>query len=328
MFTQFQPLLLYAVTSVHAGSGSEIGIVDLPIQREQHTSFPKIESSSLKGAWRKCTFETLTDDPVSKADFSTVFGSEPSDGRDNESQASAVSFLDAKILLFPVKSLRGTFAWITCPYVLERFNRDMQVLNVTSGTSDPYRLKTTAAGSVSGTALSVEQSRTPDKQTFSIVLDEYTLEVRQTSEASELAGQLDRWLQISDEPLGIKEKLVILSDDEFTDFVKMSTEVNARIRVEDNGQVDGGLWYEENVPPETVFYSGILFGNPRKVQKKRDQSDTAPQPSVQSTVTTVDDAKDYVLNKHFMNVFQLGGSATIGKGIIRAIQLKGEAADE
>ncbi|GIW50270.1 MAG: hypothetical protein KatS3mg080_0881 [Anoxybacillus sp.] len=52
MYSIVQPFLLHAVTSVHAGSGSEIGLVDLPIQREKHTGFPKIESSSLKGALR------------------------------------------------------------------------------------------------------------------------------------------------------------------------------------------------------------------------------------------------------------------------------------
>lgn len=48
MFTYAKPFLLHAISSVHAGSGSELGIVDLPIQREKHTGFPKIESSTLK----------------------------------------------------------------------------------------------------------------------------------------------------------------------------------------------------------------------------------------------------------------------------------------
>jgi len=33
--TQTQGMLLYAVTSVHPGSGSEVGFVDLPIQRRK-----------------------------------------------------------------------------------------------------------------------------------------------------------------------------------------------------------------------------------------------------------------------------------------------------
>lgn len=52
MYTKVKPFLLHAISSVHPGSGSEVGLVDLPIQREKHTGFPKIESSSLKGAIR------------------------------------------------------------------------------------------------------------------------------------------------------------------------------------------------------------------------------------------------------------------------------------
>ncbi|MBD2843613.1 type III-B CRISPR module RAMP protein Cmr4 [Paenibacillus sp. IB182496] len=326
MFTQYQPLLLYAATSVHAGSGSETGIVDLPIQREQHTAFPKMESSTLKGAWKQCFSETLVDGSDSETDFFTVFGSSPSDNPNNESQASAVSFLDARILLFPVKSLKGTFAWITCPYVLRRFNRDMELLSAVNGGENPYVLKTAAAGSVSGSTLKVSEVNKND-QTFPIVLEEYTLTVKQTSEAAELAQKLDAWLQLFGEPLGIEEKLVVVSDDEFTDFVKMSTEVNARIRIEDNGQVAGGLWYEENIPPETVFYSSVLFGNPREPQKKRVQSGLREGLAAQR-LKTAEDVRDYVLNERFPDVFQLGGSATIGKGMIRAIQLPGGVAGE
>ncbi len=32
--------------------------------------------------------------------------------------------MEAKILAFPVRSLAGCFAWLTCPAALERFQRD------------------------------------------------------------------------------------------------------------------------------------------------------------------------------------------------------------
>ncbi len=43
---------LYAVSPVHAGSGSSMGVVDLPIQRERHTNWPHIQASGVKGAMR------------------------------------------------------------------------------------------------------------------------------------------------------------------------------------------------------------------------------------------------------------------------------------
>ena len=53
MSNKFEIFHIYAETSIHAGTGSDIGIVDLPIQRERHTEYPVIWSSSLKGAIRK-----------------------------------------------------------------------------------------------------------------------------------------------------------------------------------------------------------------------------------------------------------------------------------
>ena len=53
MFQKSIPLFLVCESPLHAGSGSELGIIDLPIQRERHTNFPKIEGSSLKGCIRE-----------------------------------------------------------------------------------------------------------------------------------------------------------------------------------------------------------------------------------------------------------------------------------
>ena len=49
MFKLAKMAMIVAHTPIHAGSGSETGIVDLPIQRERHTAYPKIEGSSMKG---------------------------------------------------------------------------------------------------------------------------------------------------------------------------------------------------------------------------------------------------------------------------------------
>ena len=36
---------------------------------------------------------------------------------------------DARLLLFPVKSMKGVFAWITCPRVLNRFISELSLCN-------------------------------------------------------------------------------------------------------------------------------------------------------------------------------------------------------
>ncbi|MGG4212167.1 type III-B CRISPR module RAMP protein Cmr4 [Paenibacillus sp. FSL L8-0638] len=323
MFTINKPFLLHAITSVHAGSGSEIGNVDLPIQREKHTAYPKVESSSLKGSLRQNIASSVGNDPVAHADFSVVFGSAPKDTDSNESVASALSFLDARILLFPVKSLKGTFAWITCPHVLQRFNREMTLLNpISADKLGHLLLEVGEPGTVSGSALVAHHKEKNGDEEKLIVLEEYTFKVRQSDKAEQLARKLEDWVLENETPIGITERLVILSDDEFANFVKLSTEVNARIRVEDNGQVDGGLWYEENVPPETIFYSAILIGQVRAPQKSSKASRDGNNDMNRSELKSAQDVQNYV-NEHFPTVFQLGGSNTIGRGIMRNIWIKG-----
>ena len=43
---------LHAQTSLHPGSGTALGTVDLPVQRERHTLWPTIPGSALKGVLR------------------------------------------------------------------------------------------------------------------------------------------------------------------------------------------------------------------------------------------------------------------------------------
>src|SRR5437660_12574596 len=45
-------LFLHAQTGLHPGSGTALGTVDLPVQRERHTRWPLIPGSALKGILR------------------------------------------------------------------------------------------------------------------------------------------------------------------------------------------------------------------------------------------------------------------------------------
>lgn len=292
MYSIVRPFFLHAVTSVHAGSGSEIGLVDLPIQREKHTGFPKIESSSLKGALRYHIAQSLNEGE--KKRFELVFGSEK--GEENNTQSSAIALSDARVLLFPVKSMRGVFAWITCPYVLERFNNE-----VTLHQYDIELLPVPAPNTVSSNQLLVIEDK--------VVLEEYTFKATVSEDAQQLAERLTQMVA-EDLQLSVNERLVVLTNDDFSDFVKLSTEVNARIKINsDTGTVDtGALWYEENVPPETIFYSFLYIGNVRG-----------------EGVEGLREAKEveaFLLKENrFPKVFQLGGNSTLGRGMLRTIWL-------
>ncbi|KUO70794.1 MAG: hypothetical protein APF81_12735 [Desulfosporosinus sp. BRH_c37] len=302
MFSHNGLLFLQAVTAIHAGSGSELGLVDLPIQREKHTGYPKIESSSLKGAIRATVQATV--DKTSKADqMQAVFGKESASNQ-NDAQAGAVAFSDARVLLFPVKSLRGVFAWITCPLVLKRFNEELKLYRPASKPLSLPKNDTPIGSEVICSVSSNTLIVNPQVDKKQVVLEEYTYSVQVTSQ--DLAKELAE-LIFAGVDNGFADRLIVLPDNDFVDFVTLSTEVNARIRIDPStGTVQAGaLWYEENVPPETVFYSYCFAGNSRitnhetmkaeEVLEFLQQEDTLPP------------------------CFQLGGNSSLGKGILRRV---------
>ena len=50
MFEKRAAVFLYALSPVHMGAGSAIGVIDNPIQRERHTNHPCFAGSGIKGA--------------------------------------------------------------------------------------------------------------------------------------------------------------------------------------------------------------------------------------------------------------------------------------
>ncbi len=107
-------LFLTAISSVHNGAGVGLGMIDRPIIRERTTNFPIIQGSTLKGALRDEYESKIGTDMVN-----WLFG--PMD--DGSKHAGCISFSDASIFAFPVRSLKGSFVWATSPLILYRFQR-------------------------------------------------------------------------------------------------------------------------------------------------------------------------------------------------------------
>ena len=298
MYKNAKPLFFICETPLHAGSGSDLGIVDLPIQRERHTSFPKIESSSLKGAIRQA-FESVEG---VKLTTNALFGTEDAG---NDAHAGALAFTDARLLLFPVKSMKGVFAWITCPKVLQQFDRDMKLSNTQFSIIGDYQ-----TGVTDGECLLLNQLNSKLKIGNSIVLEEYAfthISVSLTVDGKPLQDWLSSNLPTSWENK-LKEDVVILSNDDFTDFVNLSTEVITRIGIDnDKGTVkNGALFTEEFLPAETVMYSMVMAAPSFK--ESNAQLDTTEKVTEKFCDT---------LSTKLNNVIQIGGGATLGKGIVK-----------
>ncbi len=106
-------LFIHAQTPMHPGAGTALGVVDLPVQRERHTQWPLIPGTSLKGVLRDAARG-----PSDSSDEEKVTDAFGPDTKDADKHAGAITVTDARLLAFPVRSLRGVFAWVTCPSVL------------------------------------------------------------------------------------------------------------------------------------------------------------------------------------------------------------------
>lgn len=114
---QQKTLYIFTRTPLHVGAGSSVGAVDQPIQRERHTGFPTIPRSSIKGVLR----DAVRRDEELKAKEDVIFGKPDEAGR--------LAVGEAKVLVFPVRSARGSFAFATCQLALERFRREYASLS-------------------------------------------------------------------------------------------------------------------------------------------------------------------------------------------------------
>ena len=346
MFKKALPFFIHVITPLHAGTGQELGVVDLPIQRERHTWFPKIEASGLKGSIREAFEELLTvkngkyalvndktvEERVKKLkekfpkieEVWMVKRNEEEiiqkDEKGNEkikyneaidltfgpeaevSYAGALGFTDARILLFPVKSMKGVFAYITCPQVLKRFEEEIIIAG--------KKIE------LNGQKINIEKipkNSYPENDpeilvSNKVILEEYTFEVEPNKDLKLFAD----WLVQKTDVEEIPQKIIVLLDDDFKDFVHLSTEVITRIKINNaTGTVESGaLFTEEFLPAETLLYS-LALASPIFKEKPEEKG-----------IFNQDGKDETELVLEFFKagrpeVMQIGGDATIGKGIVR-----------
>lgn len=285
---------LFAETSLHPGTGSTTGVVDLPVQRERHTEFPIIQAAGIKGAMREAAERKdergktlLTPDETN-----IIFG--PA----NPDHAGALAITDARILAFPVRSLTNVYVWVTCPQALNRLERDMKLLGFATDAIPELTVKEETALIPQGSDL-----KTP------LILEELRFEVMPTDKDKVL--ELISKVLLKFIPSGnqafknitekMKKDLVVLNDNDFTHLVKNATQVSARIVLSDK-KTSQNLWYEESIPPDTLFYTLLMASKPRS-KPEANKTDIKEAPDVLKKV--MDNINQYI---------QIGGNETVGMG--------------
>ena len=277
-------LLIFTRTPLHVGVGSSVGAVDLPVRRERHTNHPIIPGSSIKGVFRDAARHVLKDTAL----IDDLFGPDSVDG-DKSARSGDVAFGEARPLAFPVRSAKGAFAYVTCPFILRRFAREAGI-NDLPALIDPE--DQTCQG---GSKVVIEQAG--NKR---VVLEEYAF-----SQQSVFPEQWEKiLLGLSDDPVWQEaaRRIVLLSDGDFAHFVTTTTEITTqtKINAETGAVADGALFNMECVPAETLFSAPIqLIG-----RYKNTDADAELSKLVSASP-----------------VLQFGGNSTTGRGFC-SISLK------
>lgn len=310
MFEKHAAVFLYAVSPVHMGAGQAIGVIDNPIQRERHTEHPCFAGSGIKGAVRH-GFEALGGD---RALLDRLFGP-PSGAADLH--AGAVSFGDAQIVCFPVRSLRGGYVYATCPQALARARRLLELVGVTvqwpavPAVAEGQCLVTNPA-LLFGDKLHLEAFEYIAQEKDSAAVKAIAADLSARALPDGAAYGFFRAKLGGDEKSKVASDLVILSDTDFSYFARHATLVEPHVRINDETGTadDGGLFYTENLPPESLLVAPLLVSQTR----------TGKADGALDAVAVLAHMKGALDGK----LLQIGGDATTGRGLVIARLVEGK----
>ncbi|MBW2163334.1 MAG: type III-B CRISPR module RAMP protein Cmr4 [Deltaproteobacteria bacterium] len=280
--------IIRAMSNIHCGVGQGIDGIDLPTARETMTGFPVVPGSTVKGVLRDY-FNNHTED---KEELWAAFGPEFANQAGNE-HTSALMLTDARILALPVRSFAGVFAYVTAPLVLERLRRELNQIPMRENLPEIPELEIEDA-----LVLPKCENLVDDK----ILLEDLDLNANTDNTSWPEWVKFLTGENFFDKNWGIKiarPRFILVSNDIFRFLCDTALPVVARIKInEGTGTVQqGGLWYEESLPAESIL-CGLVIAT-RSYRKSKEMS--------ADKILAAFAEKELIL--------QLGGNATTGKGL-------------
>jgi CRISPR-associated protein Cmr4 len=211
-----------------------------------------------------------------------------------------VQFGDARLVFLPVRSVRGTFAWATSPYLLRRFQQDLVEAGVRARKAPTDVLESKALVTQSTRLVADARVVFEDFDFERVASNELTLFV---DDAAKL------FFDDTDDRAHFAARVCVVHDDVMSVLLQTATEVTARIRLDPASKTvaKGALWTEEALPVETLL-AGLVLATPLD---KRSSADIM--------LSHVED----LLAKQ-KGALQVGGNATVGRGLCRARLTRGE----
>lgn len=298
MFQERDLMFIYCVTPVHAGTGTAIGAIDSPIQRERHTGYPTIAGSGIKGALRE---HCRGDGQDTDAALTAVFGPPPASSSDH---AGAASFSDAQIVLFPVRSPKNAFYYVTCPTALFTLQRLAALANVAPSSPwqnlQPEESQYIPLGTDAGEQLYLEAFKFNKATGGGVTVGQWLANHALPAEKS--------WLDFFRNKIG--QDVVLVHNEAFGHFVRHSTLVEPHVRIRDESGTaeDGGLFYVENLPPESLLVSLVMASKVRR-SANNTQTDNG-----NINLESAADVVGYLKRNLDGQLVQLGGDSTTGRG--------------
>lgn len=250
-------LYLFTRTPLHVGAGASVGAIDQPIVRERHTGFPIIPGTALKGVLADGHLQRGADGQLVKDEKGRalrtdagrqLFGKQDHEIAKNESgQAGAISFGEAKLLAFPVRSARGCFAWLTSALALRRWQRDAGSNNLPDLPS-PSREEACFDAATLGHEQQALFEDYVFRQHAEAFPGDWLNALEQTQPDTESV-----WHKLS------RRHLALVSDETLSLFARTACEVAQHVRIDDETgtAADKALFNQENVPTETLFYAPL-----------------------------------------------------------------------
>lgn len=301
-----QLYILKTITGLHCGTGLGDDKTEQPTSRDPVTQHPQAPGSSLKGV--------LRDHFPKTEEFRAVFGPDRNEVNSNEREpidafASCVSFGDARLLCLPVRSFKGTFAYVTCPLALHYFKQAALasgVKNITADLSVPdFPNDQPCALLAQNSCLALPPGQEHSDLSKAVLLEDLLVTTLDDQDRAKLATQ---WRDNIAELLKgcpafvtdlFSPRFIIVSNEVLDHFCRLLPTIDRTSIDPDTGVVKkdtGALWSEEILPPEAILY-GVLDVSASRTSKKLEEKDALA-----------------FLKTHRPATLQLGGKATVGRG--------------
>ena len=305
---------IHALSGLHMGTGQGTGVIDLPIAREKSTGLPIVPGSGVKGVLRDLCRPEPGDSNGYKKTWETLFGPEATELQDEKGFAGALAVQDAQLLCLPVRSVYGVFAWVSCPFILRRYQRDCLLVQKQDELAipEPDNAKQALVTSEDCCLAGLVQDITQEQSTRKVILEDLTFTEQPSMEVANLAEEIGRKVfpgAEEDWQKFFRDRFMVVSDNVFSFLAETGTEIRARIKLQEDTRTvqKGGLWYEENLPAETILYGMLGCGRSRN-----------PDNAAMDGNALLDYFIENMLKGLEVNI-QIGGNATVGRGNVRWI---------